>query len=84
MAVNILVGMVGGISVLGINIGILLGIVMFLVGHLFNVALNTLGAFIHSLRLHYVEFFGKFYEGGGEKFKPFRTKRIHTILKRGE
>ena len=37
--------------------------------------LNVLGAYVHSNRLAYVEFFGKFYEGGGRKFQPFG---IHT------
>ena len=39
-------------------------------GHLFNLAINALGSFIHSGRLQYVEFFPKFMEGGGERFKP--------------
>ncbi len=40
-------------------------------GHVFSMAINVLGAFVHSSRLQYVEFFGKFYEDGGEPFKPF-------------
>lgn len=51
---------------------------VFVVGHCFNIFINTLGGFIHTMRLHYVEFFGKFYEGGGEKFTPFKAKRMFT------
>lgn len=40
-------------------------------GHVFSMAINVLGAFVHSSRLQYVEFFGKFYEDGGEPFHPF-------------
>ena len=42
-----------------------------LFGHVFSMAINVLGAFVHSSRLQYVEFFGKFYEDGGEPFRPF-------------
>lgn len=45
---------------------------IFLGGHAFNLFLSALGAYVHTLRLTYVEFFGKFYEGGGKKFKTFR------------
>ena len=43
-------------------------------GHLFNLAINLLGAYVHTCRLQYVEFFGKFYEGGGREFSPFKAK----------
>lgn len=47
---------------------------VFLVGHTFNLGINLLGAYVHTCRLQYVEFFGKFYEGGGREFKPFSGK----------
>lgn len=59
--------------------GIVLAILILIVGHLGNLALNALGAFIHSGRLQYVEYFGKFLEGGGTAFKPFHKKRHYTI-----
>lgn len=54
-------------------IGIILVILVFLAGHLFNMMLGVMGAFVHSTRLQYVEFFTKFYKGGGSHFKPFKT-----------
>ena len=54
-------------------VGTILAALVFLAGHLFNLVMNMLGSFIHSLRLHYVEFFGKFYESGGEPFNPFKV-----------
>lgn len=53
----------------------------FIVGHTFNLAINALGAFVHSSRLQYIEFFGKFYEDGGEEFDPLRknTKYVRLI-----
>ncbi len=52
-------------------IGAILFIVVFLFGHSLNLGINLLGAYVHCNRLQYVEFFGKFYEGGGRKFQPF-------------
>ncbi len=52
-------------------IGILAGILLFSFGHIFNIVLGNFEGFIHTMRLHYVEFFTKFYEGGGKKFVPF-------------
>ena len=46
-------------------------IVVYVAGHAMNIALNVLGAFIHSGRLQFVEFFSQFFEGGGRPFKPF-------------
>ena len=45
-------------------------LVVFCVGHLLNLVINVLGTFVHTSRLQYIEFFGKFYEDGGEAFKP--------------
>jgi len=56
----------------------------FIAAHSFNIFINSLGCFIHTLRLHFAEFFGKFYESGGEKFAPFKAKRRFTKVKGGE
>lgn len=45
-------------------------IVVFIVGHIANLAINVIGAYVHTNRLQYVEFFGKFYDGGGRAFVP--------------
>jgi V/A-type H+-transporting ATPase subunit I len=69
MTVNVLAGM---LYMLG-TIGVLLAIVVFFVGHLFNFVINAMGSFVHGLRLHYVEFFTKFYRSGGSEFTPLKT-----------
>ena len=51
--------------------GLILFVLIFLLGTAINFAINVLGSFIHSARLQYVEFFGKFYKDGGDPFKPF-------------
>ena len=51
--------------------GFIFFILIFLVGHLINIGLNALGAYVHTMRLQYVEMFSKFYEGGGKEFEPF-------------
>lgn len=75
LVINILAEMVWGIKVSVVPIGIVVGLIIFFGGQLFSVAINALGAFVHSLRLHYVEFFGTFYSGDGKPFTPFKSKR---------
>jgi len=65
------------ISIVGIVV-ILAGVVVFILGHALNTALGILGGGLHSIRLHYVEFFTKFYKGGGLKYNPFGLKRRFT------
>ncbi len=69
-AVNMIADMVVDVPYVGM---ILAGMIL-LVGHLFTLAVNTLGAFIHSARLQFVEFFGKFISGTGREFKPLARK----------
>jgi len=56
------------------GVGIVFAALLVIVGHAGYTALSALGAFVHPARLHYVEYFGKFYEGGGEPFEPFSRK----------
>ena len=62
-------------------IGAILFIIVFVIGHIFNIAINLLGAYVHTCRLQYVEFFGKFYEGGGREFHPFRSNTKYVDVK---
>ena len=56
-------------------------ILIYIVGHVFNLAMGLLSAYVHDSRLQYIEFFGKFYEGGGYEFKPLtlNLKYINEI-----
>ncbi len=51
-------------------IGFVILVVVLLVGHGLNIAINLLGSFVHTSRLQYLEFFGKFFEDGGVAFEP--------------
>lgn len=69
-------------SMLGGGIpGAILFIVVFFIGHTFNIGINLLGAYVHTCRLQYVEFFGKFYEGGGRAFHPFKENTKYVDIK---
>ena len=74
--VNMMGSMAGG----GVG-GAILFIVVFILGHILNILINALGAYVHTNRLQYVEFFGKFYDGGGIKFKPFKAANKYTEIK---
>ncbi len=61
-------------------VGILFGVLLLVVGHTFNLVINLLGAFVHPTRLQFVEFFGKFYDDGGEPFSPLAIRTKHLIF----
>ena len=58
------------------------GVLLMLVGHIFNLAIGLLGAYIHDARLQYVEFYGRFYTGEGELFTPLGSKHKHIYLEK--
>lgn len=80
-SVNIIVKMVSGA---GIG-GIIAGAIIFIVFQLFNMFLSYLSAYVHGLRLIYVEMFNKFYEGGGVKFREMiEDTKFVKILRGGD
>ncbi|MBH1942351.1 V-type ATP synthase subunit I [Mobilitalea sibirica] len=76
MVINQMAGMAGGGP-----LGPVIFLIIFVVGHTVNLGINALGAYVHTNRLQYVEFFGKFYEGGGREFKPFSVKTKYYKFK---
>ena len=77
--VNMMASMVGSGPA-----GIIPFVLVFLLGHTMNIAINALGAYVHTNRLQYVEFFGKFYDAGGRAFKPFHTINKYIQIREGK
>ncbi len=75
-AFNLMIGMLGNPIA-----KILAGSLIFVVGHIFNLFINALGAYVHTCRLQYLEYFNKFYEGGGKTFRPlkFSSKYVKVV-----
>ena len=66
-------------------LGLILFVVVVTIGHVLNFAINLLGSYVHSSRLQYVEFFGKFYEDGGRPFNPLKLKpKYHYLINEEE
>ena len=61
-------------------IGPVLMVIILIGGHLGNLGINCLSGFIHTARLQFVEFFGKFYQSGGQSFRPFRSQGKYVAL----
>ena len=76
MVINLLAKLVADVP----YVGIVLAVLLFVVGHLFSIAVNLLGAFIHPLRLQYVEFFGKFYDAAGHDFAPLSNAAQYSQI----
>lgn len=84
LATGVIATVVNTVGVLfGFNaITIVFFIIVFIIGHIFNILINVLGAYVHASRLQYVEFFSKFYNGGGRPFKPFKINTKYIKLTR--
>jgi V/A-type H+-transporting ATPase subunit I len=74
----------GGLGWLWAVLVAVCAVAVFVFGHVFNVVINLLGAFVHPARLQFVEFFSKFYEGGGRPLAPFRFVTRSVVLNAGE
>jgi len=67
-------------GIAGVVGGVILAVVILLIGHLINLLLSLITGFVHSLRLCFVEFLIKFYEGGGMRYSPFRLRKRPSVL----
>ncbi|MBQ3137147.1 MAG: V-type ATP synthase subunit I [Clostridia bacterium] len=82
LALSLVTGVIANvINLLGAMMGnIVLFIIVFILGHTVNIAINLIGTYVHTGRLQYVEYFSKFYEGSGKTFTPFKiNSKFFTI-----
>ncbi len=81
MVMNLLAGMVTSAIPVPV-VKYIPALLIYAVGHVFNLALGLLSAYVHDCRLQYIEFYGKFYDGGGKLFKPFKVETKYIELKK--
>lgn len=77
MVMNILAGMVSGMLPV---VGFVLSLLVYVAGHAFNLVMGLLSAYVHTSRLQYIEFYSKFYEGGGYEFTPLGYNTRYSVL----
>lgn len=70
--------------VAGTIIGSVIMVLILIGGHAFNIIISTLSSYVHTSRLQYIEFFSKFFEGGGKAFKPFRAQTSYVDVTESE
>lgn len=75
-ALNLLIHTLPGVA------AVVIGPILFVLFHIFNLGLSLLGAYVHTARLQYVEYFGKFYEGGGRPFRAFKGSEKYIKIKK--
>ncbi len=80
MAINIIGGLISDVP----YVGFILAVIFMVCGHVFNILQSILGAFVHSMRLQFVEFFPKFMEGGAMPFTPFVESYKYVYIKQEE
>ena len=78
MMAGLFSNMIPGVA--GVVIGGIIGILILVFGHIINMALSAITGFIHSLRLCFVEFLFKFYEGGGREYSPFKLRTRTAVV----
>ena len=70
----------------GFVVKLIVFVIVFLIGHLFNIGVNLIGTYVHAARLQYLEYFGKFYKDGGIPFQPLQydTKYVDVVNNKEE
>ena len=61
-------------------IGLIFAVIVLIVGHSLNIAINVLGAYVHDSRLQFIEFFSRFYTGEGYLFQPIVGETKYTKI----
>ena len=83
MALCLVTGVIGSVvNMLAAMMGnIVVFVLICILGHSLNIAINLIGTYVHTCRLQYVEYFSKFYEGGGKVFTPLKINLQHFKFK---
>jgi V/A-type H+-transporting ATPase subunit I len=76
VSINIMAKIAGEIP----YVGVIIAIMILICGHLFNTLMSTIGAFVHTIRLQFVEFFQKFLAGGGQLFEPLTKEYKYVYI----
>jgi len=71
---------IGSVAALKIIFSSIILITIFILGHMVSFLMSLLGAFVHPLRLQFVEFFSKFFKSGGQAFRPFKVETKYINL----